>query len=323
MLVLMLSKEMGEYIVWFKPERLQQISWAGNPEKSVQLGDNGLLNISPRHSFEAYTQSVFGFSESWIPEEIRSVNHLKDAISYAYNLKAGAIRLLNQKLRLAYEELDTFSYTISHDLKSPISAIKGYAQILSLDATIGEPGQKILNRIVDRVNKMNFMINEILDYSKIGRLGIVFQTIPVLALVQEVIKDLDLFYESKHIKITTGAMPDVFGDPVMLAQVFANLISNAVKYSNLETGAYIHIEGYVTATEICYVIEDNGLGIRKEDLTKIFDLFSRMENVKTIEGSGVGLAIVKRIIDKHNGKVWAKSELGKGSSFFICLPASA
>jgi chemotaxis family two-component system sensor kinase Cph1 len=317
MLVSVLSKELKEYIIWFKPEQLQTIKWAGNPEKPVEINANGLMQISPRNSFEVWSQTVSGISNSWNTEEIKSAIRLKEEVLYAINLKAGAIRLLNDKLRYAYEELDTFSYTISHDLKNPIASIKGYAQLLMRDATIGERGHQLINKIADGTNKMNTMINEILDYSRIGRSELQYRKINAGTLILDIVKDLEMIYDTSNLQITIGDTPELRGDPLMMMQIFSNLISNAVKYSRHANPAIIHIEGAVNETGISYSIKDNGMGIAIKDLPRIFDLFSRMDNVKDIEGSGVGLAIVKRIVEKHKGKIWAESEPGQGSAFYV------
>ena len=116
-MVLTLSAELSEYIIWFKPEHIQTINWAGNPEKPAEIVD-GAFKISPRHSFEAWAQQVSEKSEPWSAEDIKSASRLKTEVTYAINQKAGAIRMLNDRLKQAYEELDTFSYTISHDLKN-------------------------------------------------------------------------------------------------------------------------------------------------------------------------------------------------------------
>jgi len=322
MLTLVLSKELEEYIIWFKPEIKQTINWAGNPNKPLEVSEDGLLNLSPRKSFDVWSESVSGCSEGWAAEEITSVLNLKEEIFYTINQKAGAMRVLNEKLKSAYEELDTFSYTISHDLKNPISAIKSYAQILARETPGGEQGQKILDRIEDQADKMNFMINEVLDYSRIGRSELEYRPINTRSMVQDIIKDLDEVYDTKNLKITLGEMPQLKGDSMMMLQVFSNLISNAVKYSQLVNPALVHIEGNNTGTDIVYTITDNGLGIAAKDLLKIFELFNRMDNVKDIQGSGVGLGIVKRIVERHKGKIWAESELGKGTTFFMTFNKS-
>ena len=317
MMLFVLSRELDEYAIWFKPEKIKTITWAGNPEKRLETNADGSVYLSPRNSFEAWTQKVAGNSTSWSDEEIKSVLRLKEEITYAINQKAGAIRVLNERLRQAYEELDTFSFTISHDLKNPITAIKGYLQMLAMNDSIGKDQANILSRITERTNKMNDMIDEILDYSRIGRSEINYQTINIKYLLEDIIKDLDQVYNTQNLKITVGNTPDIRGDRVMMLQVFSNLLSNAVKYSQFQNPAIVHIEGTANETNICYSIKDNGIGISIGDLPKVFGLFKRMNIVKEIEGSGVGLAIVKRIVTKHKGKVWVESELGNGATFYV------
>ncbi|MEO6329305.1 MAG: ATP-binding protein [Ginsengibacter sp.] len=315
-MVLELCVNFEEFIIWFKPEIIQTISWAGNPEKPVEATSSGHTQLSPRHSFEVWSQEVSGTSANWNAEEIKSVASLKEEITYASNSKKGALLYLNEKLRSAYEELDTFSYTISHDLKNPITAIKGYSQILALDESIQMSGQKILLRINELADKMHFMINEVLDYSRIGRSAIRGKKITTRLLINDIIKELGQVYDTRRLKIKIGDTPDLFGDSVMMMQLFSNLIGNAVKYSQQANPPTIHIHGVLNEMETRYTISDNGLGILKEDIPKIFDLFHRNENVKHIEGSGVGLAIAKRIVEKHSGQIWIESEPGKGSAFF-------
>jgi chemotaxis family two-component system sensor kinase Cph1 len=316
-MVTTLSRELGEYVIWFKPERLKTITWAGDPEKPVELGGDGSMNISPRHSFEAWSQTVSGTSTSWSNEEVKSVVRLKSEIIYTINQKAGAIRLLNEKLKQAYEELDTFSFTISHDLKNPISTIKSFAQILMRDKDMKPQSLKVLERINKGADKMNNMINEVLDYSKIGRLELTLTDVDPAPIINDVVRDLLLVYSLEDDSITIGATPKIQGDPVMISQVFANIIGNAVKYSMRSEPPKVSISGEETDYEVTYTVTDNGMGIDIKHLPKIFELFNRMDNVGDIEGSGVGLAIVKRIIEKHKGKIWVDSELGVGSSFYI------
>ncbi|MBD1393588.1 ATP-binding protein [Mucilaginibacter glaciei] len=319
MMVSTLSKEMGEYVIWFKPEQLQTVKWAGNPDKPVTISSDGLANISPRNSFEEWSQTVTGTSKKWSNEEVKSVVRLRSEITYAINQKAGAIRLLNEKLKNAYEELDTFSYTISHDLKNPLSTIKSFAQILLRDKDLKPQTLKILERINGGADKMNNMINEVLDYSRINRLELVLKEVDPATMISEIVRDLTLVYGIDENNITIGNMPKLQGDPVMISQVFANIISNAVKYSMKTEQPLVSINGTEDEHEVVYTVTDNGLGIDIKQLPRIFELFKRMDNVGDIEGTGVGLAIVKRIIEKHNGKIWVDSELGQGSTFSIAF----
>lgn len=319
LLLIVISRELNEYIVWFKPEQKQTILWAGNPDKPAEVGKEGSVLLTPRHSFEAWSQTVSGISESWSSEEIKSVLNLRDELIYSINQKAGAIKLLNEKLREAYEELDTFSYTISHDLKNPIAAIKGYAQILGSDTSIATGKQKLVTRIEERADKMNLMINEVLDYSRIGRSEILYRKVDIGSLAADIVHDLEILYKANPVTIKIGTTPPVKGDPIMLMQVFSNLIGNAFKYARMGTGAVIEIEGWEEASEIIYRISDNGLGIEEKDLPFIFELFTRMSNVQGIEGSGVGLSIVKRIVEKHKGRIWVESKPGEGSVFYLAF----
>jgi chemotaxis family two-component system sensor kinase Cph1 len=317
LMISVLSREMNEYVLWFKPERIQTIKWAGNPDKPVELNANGMMMISPRNSFEEWTETVSGTSVNWSNEEIKSAARLREEITYAINQKAGAIRLLNEKLKLAYEELDTFSFTISHDLKNPLSTIKSYSQILSRNGNLEPKAQQIMDRIIVGADKMNLMINEVLGYSRLGRSEIQLSEIKMRPIIDDLIRDLLIAYNSPDAEVKIGQTPDIYGDPVMISQVFANLIGNAVKYSLPSGNPQISIEGIPTDTGVIYSISDNGIGIDIQYLPRVFELFNRMDNARDIEGSGVGLSIVKRIVEKHKGKIWVDSELDKGSTFFV------
>ena len=318
-MVLTLSAEMNEYIIWFKPEHIETITWAGNPDKPVEIDESGIAKISPRHSFEAWSQQVADRSEIWTNEEIKSAMRLKAEVIYSINQKASAIRVLNEKLKDAYDELDTFSFTISHDLKNPLSAIKGYSQMLAHQRSLDPKVKDVLDRIVEKTNNMNQMINEVLAYSKIGKSEIDKVPVDVGTIINNHIHDLKVAYNTDKVNVKIGTTPVVQGDPVMLSQVFANLLSNAIKYSLPSAQPEVIIEGKETEQEITYTIQDNGVGIDIKHLPNVFELFKRMDNVQDIEGSGVGLAIVKRIVEKHKGKIWADSELGKGSTFFVAF----
>lgn len=317
LILTVLSDIEENYIIWLKPERKQTMNWAGNPEKLVEVNKDGYMNLSPRRSFETWAEIVSGTSETWNLTEKNAVKRLKEEITYSINEKAGVIKVMNERLKSAYEELDTFSYTVSHDLKSPIAAILGYAQVIAGDKSADNKWGNIAARIESRANKMNLMINEILEYSRIGRSEIDYKTINTRSLIEEIVKDLQAIYITLQLTIHIGDTPQLRGDPMMVSQVFANLLGNAVKYSQESEPAVITISGIENDATITYIIEDNGIGILDSDLPHIFELFNRMSNVQEIEGTGLGLAIVKRIIERHNGFVRVESKIGKGSRFFI------
>ncbi|MBG6233655.1 light-regulated signal transduction histidine kinase (bacteriophytochrome) [Pedobacter sp. CAN_A7] len=317
LLVCVLSKELNEYLLWFKPEYVQTINWAGKQEKEQTIDGTGLVHLSPRKSFEIWSETVIGKSKSWNREEIKAVKRLKEEIVYTINLKANQIRQLNEKLQKAYQELDTFSYTISHDLKTPLSTIKGFSQILKREKSLTPHASNVVDRILASTDKMNYMIKEVLEYSRINQGELSKVDIQVKTLVEDLIRDLRIAYQTDNLEVIIGNMPMIKGDPLMISQVFSNLLSNAIKYSSKNEHPCIRIEGNLQGSEVVYRINDNGIGIHAQELSKVFDLFKRMENVQNIEGTGIGLAIVKRIIEKHNGHIWVESTLGEGSTFFI------
>ena len=316
----LISRKRRECIIWFRPEQIFDINWAGNPEKQIIDNLDPMALISPRESFAVWKQSITGISYEWKREEVNAVNLLKQEILTAVSLKAGAVKEMNERLKEAYEELETFSYTISHDLKNPIASIKTYAQLLIRDKKLEGRGQLMVQRIADRADQMNLMINAVLNYSKIGKIKMNAVSMKMDGILRDIIDDLLIVHHEHAPNVTVDLAHDLYGDEVMLHQIFSNLIGNAVKYSQKSQPPVVNISSLVDKNEVIYVINDNGLGIAKSDQHKIFELFNRMDNVQDIEGSGVGLAIVKRIIEKHKGRIWVESELGKGSAFYVALP---
>jgi chemotaxis family two-component system sensor kinase Cph1 len=314
----MLSKELSELIIWFKPEQIETIYWAGNPDKAVEKIEDGLLYLSPRKSFESWAEIVKNTSQRWNTEEISAVIKVREQIIYAVNRRANEIRLLNERLSLAYEELDTFSFTISHDLRTPLSSIKSYSELLlTTNKSLDDNAKKILQRIVAGTDKMNFLIKEILNYTRVGRSDIDPGNINMSKLIGEIKTEVISALKPENLELTIGDTPNIMGDATMIGQVFTNLINNAVKYSARSKPSKVKIEGVVSNNEIVYSVSDNGVGIDANYYSRVFELFKRMDNVKDFEGTGVGLAIVKRIVEKHQARIWFESALGVGTVFYI------
>ncbi|SEA42676.1 ATP-binding protein [Pedobacter hartonius] len=316
----MISKEMNEIIIWFRPEKITSVNWAGNPEKPVVTAENGLLNLSPRNSFKIFSQLVENTALKWTRSEVSNVMKLRDKIINAITKKAGEIRILNERLRRAYEELDTFSYTISHDLRTPLTSIKSYTElVIASNKSLDEQGKLLLGRVVAGADKMNFLINEILKLARVGRADMEFVSLDMDRIVRESAAEVISSMNAGHVLLTFGELPSIKGAELLVSQVFTNLIGNAVKYSVGSAHPLVHIEGVREGDEIIYKVEDNGIGIDISHHDKVFELFKRMENVKDIQGTGVGLAIVKRIVEKHNARVWFESELKVGTIFYVAF----
>lgn len=314
-----IGKNPDEMIIWFKPEQIGTVNWAGNPDKPATPSENGLLNLSPRKSFEIWSQVVNNTSERWLPEEVASVLRIREIIISNINKKANEIRLLNEKLQVAYEELNTFSYTISHDLRTPLTSIRTYAELMLKNKSIDDQGRKMLDRILTGADKMNFLIKEILNLARVGRSEIVFESVDMQSMINEICTEVWSAFKADNAELILGQLPALKGDKTMIAQVFTNLISNAVKYSSNAQKQKIEISAHTDGEEIIYAIKDNGMGIDNRYYDRVFELFKRMDNVKDIEGTGVGLAIVKRIVERHNGRVWFESQLNLGSTFYVAF----
>ncbi|QEC76400.1 ATP-binding protein [Mucilaginibacter ginsenosidivorax] len=317
-LACVLSKELAEMIIWFKPEQITSINWAGNPEKPVEQTEDGLLQLSPRKSFEIWNQIVQNTSAKWKNDELATVLKVREDIIYAINRKANEIRLLNEKLQVAYDELDTFSYTISHDLRTPLSSIKNYSELLlATNKSLDESAKKMLERIIKGTDKMHMLIKEILHYSRVGRTDLEINPIDMSLLLNEIKREVLSAINSPNLEFIMGDTPPINGDVVMISQVFTNLISNAVKYSSKSQPAIVKIEGKVGSNEVTYSVSDNGVGIDVNYYNRVFELFKRMDNALDFEGTGVGLAIVKRIIEKHHARIWFESKLEVGTIFYV------
>ncbi len=316
MLSCRINRELEEYLIWFRPEVINTIQWAGNPEKPVDTDRSGILQISPRTSFEVWFETVRGTSVPWKTEDIESAMRLREEVSFTINRKATELRLINEKLKLANDELTTFSYTISHDLRNPLSSINGFAQLLLLEENMSAADSKyMLEKILANSNKMERMIKEVLEYSQAGSQPIIRKQIDVKAMLEEIKLEMITGTNHPNLKIHIGQTPSLSGDHTMIMQIFSNIIGNAVKYSSKVPHSKVTIDGKKLDVGVQYVVTDNGIGIKPEETGKIFDLFSRLNTADEFEGSGVGLAIVKKLVRKHEGEIWVESAPGKGTSF--------
>lgn len=221
-------------------------------------------------------------------------------------------------------ELETFVFSVSHDLKTPIVTIEGFMGALREDFgnLISEEGEKYLNYIGDATQKMELLINDLLELSRIGRLRLKKTEFSLADLIQETITGLQPQIEARNIQVTVSQdLPLVYGEKKRLTQVMENLLSNAIKYIGKENPCpRIEVGAQEQDNQMVIFVRDNGVGIEKTYFEKIFDVFQRLPSAKKIEqGTGVGLAIVKRVIEYHEGKVWVESEPGKGTTFFFTL----
>ena len=318
LLVISISRELGEYILLFKPELVTTVKWAGNPEKPVEIDQDGVSSLSPRRSFAVWSDEVRGMSEKWGKAELNSINKFREDLVHFINLKANEIRRLNERLKEAYDELDTFSYTISHDLKTPIASVKNYAEILLEDnPDLNEQSRHFIGRILKGADKMNMLIKDVMSYSRVSRGELHRESLDMKGMLEEISAELISAYQPANLQFSIEGTPAIKGDRTMISQVFSNLISNAIKYSAKSDPSVVRVEGKTEEGQVIYSIADNGIGIDMNFGGHIFELFKRMDNAKSFEGTGVGLAIVKRIMEKHNAKIWFESLPQNGTKFYL------
>lgn len=225
------------------------------------------------------------------------------------------------QLQSVNKELEAFTYSVSHDLRAPLRAINGYANILQEDyiSIIDEEGKSSLNSILKNSKKMGELIDDLLAFSRLGRKIIPTSEINMSVLVRTV-RDEELVGYTGKIDFLLPELLPALGQQVLIKQVWINLISNALKYSKHNPAIKIEIGSYYKDNRVVYFVKDNGVGFDMQYYDKLFGVFQRLHSQEEFEGTGIGLAIVQKIIQRHNGTVWAESILNQGSSFYFSLP---
>jgi PAS domain S-box-containing protein len=228
-------------------------------------------------------------------------------------------------LEASNQELESFSYSVSHDLRSPLGAIDGFAQALEErhGAALDEQGRRYLSLIRGNTRRMSILIDQLLEFSRLARQPVIKQQTDMDAILREVIEAVQQENPSASNKpqIDIGPLPPAQADAVLLRQVWANLISNAVKYSSKRAHPMIQVSGHRLGDEVIYTVRDNGAGFDMAYYDRLFEVFQRVHHSREFEGSGIGLAIVDRIVARHGGRVWAESKIDQGARFHFALPA--
>lgn len=224
------------------------------------------------------------------------------------------------ELKNTNKELEAFSYSVSHDLRAPLRAIDGFSRIFIEDYAdkIDNEGRRILDVIRRNAQNMGQLIDDLLAFSRLGRKQIEPTVIDMNELARDVCAQLESSYDTKNLKI--GPLPEATGDRTLLRQVFINLFSNAFKYSGKKKNAPIEVGGRSENGENIYYVRDHGVGFDMKYVDKLFGVFQRLHSSEEFEGTGVGLAIVQRIVHRHGGRVWAEGEVDKGATFYFALP---
>lgn len=230
------------------------------------------------------------------------------------------------QLIAANQELEAFAYSISHDLRAPLRAINGYSNIIQEEFAdhLVSDAKNYLSLIQKSSSMMDALVNDLLNFSRISRQGLNKTQVDVTSLVNDILNSMESEINGRIIEIQVHPMPVIEADPILIRQIYVNLLSNAIKFSQKVEKAQIDIgflenQTYQNENIACYFVRDNGVGFDMKYMDKLFGVFQRLHSVEEYEGTGVGLAIVDRIIRKHGGMIWAQSTLGKGTTFFFTL----
>ena len=225
-------------------------------------------------------------------------------------------------LEAANKELEAFSYSISHDLRAPLRAINGYTRILAEDyeAALDAEGQRVCAVIHHQTQRMGELIDDLLAFSRLSRAQMQVASIDMAKLVTAIFDELTTPAERARLDFKMLPLPPAVGDPTLIRQVWVNLLANAVKFSAKRERALIEVGSYQSGNETVYFVRDNGAGFDMQYADKLFGVFQRLHSEREFEGTGVGLAIVQRIIHRHGGRIWAEGAVDQGATFTFTLP---
>lgn len=226
-----------------------------------------------------------------------------------------------REMEASVRELEAFSYSVSHDLRAPLRAIAGFAKILAAEheQELSPEARELLQRVRESAGKMDLLITDLLAFSRVSRQSVEMHQVSMAQLAREAARDLEHTCAGRQIEIVFGDMPEAYGDTMLLKQVWMNLLSNAIKYTSKKEQARIETGWEQQDSGGAYYVRDNGVGFNMKYAHKLFRVFQRLHGEKDFEGTGVGLAIVARILSRHAGRIWAQAEPGHGATFYFTV----
>lgn len=318
LLAVAISQVHSHYLVWFRPEQVRQVNWAGKPDKATSPQGH----LSPRNSFDQWQEEVRGFSAPWSPMTLDAVVELRSAVLGIVLRKAEELAQLAGELKRSNKELEAFSYSVSHDLRAPLRHIAGYAELLGEieGEHFSERGRRFLSHIGEAAHFAGSLVDNLLNFSQMGRSALRLADVDLGTLVQAIRAELEPDYQGREIIWEIAPLPTVIADPAFINMALHNLIANAIKYSRGSTPARIEVGAVQHAEETEVYVRDNGVGFDMAYADKLFGVFQRLHRMEEFEGTGIGLASVRRIVERHDGRVWAHGQPGQGASFHFTLP---
>lgn len=325
LLAISVSKKYASYILWFRPEVVRTVKWGGNPVKpAVPDPAGGPDRLHPRKSFEIWKETVQGRSLPWSIPEVEAAKDLRASVLGIVLRRAEELAAMSEELQRSNKELEAFSYSVSHDLRAPFRHIVGYSNLLKTreGANLSEKGRHYVDTIIEAAFSAGTLVDNLLSFSQMGRNALKKVTGDMNALVEEVrrkvLRDVPA---DRAVRWEIEPLGRAYADPVMLRLVIENLLSNAVKYTRGKPEAVIAVGRLPPKDgEAVFFVRDNGAGFDMAYVDKLFGVFQRLHRVEDFEGTGIGLANVRRIVERHGGRTWAEGHLGRGATFYFTLP---
>ena len=325
LLAISVSKKYASYILWFRPEVVRTVKWGGNPVKpAVSDPEGGPDRLHPRKSFEIWKETVQGRSLPWSVAEVEAAKDLRASVLGIVLRRAEELAAMSEELQRSNKELEAFSYSVSHDLRAPFRHIVGYSNLLRNreGASLSEKGKHYVETIIEAALSAGTLVDNLLTFSQMGRHALNKNTGEMGALVGEVRRKVERdIAPGRTVRWDIGELGRVYADPFMLRLVVENLLSNAVKYTRDRPEAVIEVGRLPPQDgEAVFFVRDNGVGFDMAYVDKLFGVFQRLHRVEEFEGTGIGLANVRRIVERHGGRTWAEGRLGEGATFTFTLP---
>ncbi len=325
----------GNSIIWYRPETITEVNWAGDPEKAIVRDSKGL---HPRNSFNLWKQTIKSTSKSWLQPELNA------AANYAHSLqKQISMMLLSQEeenyrhlsevLKQTNSELENINWISTHDLQEPLRKIQMIAsRLISIEEdALSDVVLDSLQRMNNSANRMQTLLTDILKYTRIKYAAEAFEAVNLNTLVDDIMPEIAETLSDKHAVVNKNELPVIKGVPFLLKQLFTNLILNSVKYAAAERTPHVDITllpekdvhpNTAVRNMLCHVIavSDNGIGFEPQYADSIFNIFTRLHGNSIYKGSGVGLALCKKIMQTHEGTITAEGTPDKGATFYLYFP---
>ncbi|ACO48198.1 ATP-binding protein [Deinococcus deserti] len=322
-----------EYLLWFRPEIPQTVTWGGNPAKPVQSGEDGTVDLTPRASFEAYVQQVRHTALPWHPGEVAEAESMRDALVETTSVRLTALQEHHQQLQRAHdalgrsnaelqrrnEELAQFAYVASHDLQEPLRILGTYSDILlhRYQGQLDERAQGYLRHIGEQVFRARQLVRDVLTLSNVT--------------AQPPLTDVDLNRVWEDIsptlpwpadaQVECADLPHVHANVAQVQQLLTNVFGNAIKF-RADRPLRIRFTGEQRGEWVHLAIRDNGIGIAQEHAEQVFVMFQRLQSrTDQLTGNGIGLAVCKKVVERHGGNIWIDGQVGEGTTVSFTLPA--